>query len=351
MSTPTVSVVLPTLNRAALLPRALDSIIAQTHRDWEIVVVDDGSNDATPEVLQGYASRLGDRLVVVRQGNEGSSSARNAGIAACRGRFVAFLDSDDEYVPSKLERQLDLFRLRPELGFVFSDYAYIELDGTRHDSAFDTIHQAARRIPFVSVGPGMCVCTGDFFDHLIRRYFIATIVGMVRRDVLGRVVRFAARQSYAEEWLFFLRVAKRCCAGFVDEPLCIHHHTAGSLARSDRHSNTVRFRNLLKDMTETFDDLTRSQRRTVRLKLADTYRQLGYDAYRVGDYDEARVCFGKSLSRRPSLRVLVTMADAFAHAALARLTGGRRVHRRTPISRRYHHTPRKRHRHLLRGSV
>lgn len=335
MMSPLVTVVLPTYDREALLPRALDSVIAQTYENWEIVVVDDGSTDGTAGVLESYRDRqagligrLGDRLTVIRQENRGSSCARNAGIDAARGRFIAFLDSDDEFAPTKLERQVELFERRPELGFVYSDYAYVDLDGARHDSAFATIHKAARRTSYGVIGPGLRVCGGDLFGHLIRRYFIATIVGMVRRDVLGRSIRFDQGQSYAEEWLFFLHVVRRCRAGFVDEPLSIHHHTAGSLARTDAHRNTVRYRNLLAAMSEVFDDLSTEQRGIIRSNLSDTYRQLAYDAHRAQDFGEARVNFAKSLRQRATLQALLGLGDSVVRAAAAGLMGRRSDRRR-----------------------
>ena len=131
MSEPTVSVVVPTYNRAELLPRALDSIIGQTFSDWEIVLVDDGSIDGTSELAATYERQLGSLFRFIRQDNQGSSAARNLGIDESRGEFVAFLDSDDEFFPTKLERQLELFRRRPKLGFVYSDYTFVELDGAQ----------------------------------------------------------------------------------------------------------------------------------------------------------------------------------------------------------------------------
>ncbi|MCH7592725.1 MAG: glycosyltransferase family 2 protein [Planctomycetes bacterium] len=342
MTRPLVTVVLPTFNREALLPRALDSVIAQTYDNWEIVVVDDGSTDGTAEVLDRYAAlvseestvkneerrasapssdRVADRLRVIRQENRGSSRARNVGIDAARGRFIAFLDSDDEFAPTKLERQVELFERRPELGFVYSDYAYVDLDGARHESAFSTIHQTARRISYGAIGPGLRVCSDDLFGHLIRRYFIATIVGMVRRDVLGQTIRFAQGQSYAEEWLFFLHLVRRCRAGFVDEPLSVHYHTKGSLARTDAHRNTVRYRNLLTAMSEAFDDLSAESRGIIRSNLADTYRQLGYDAYRAREFGEARVNFAKSFRQRATLQALLGLGDSVLRAAAASLMG------------------------------
>ena len=345
MTSPLVTVVLPTFNREALLPRALNSIIAQTYKNWEIVVVDDGSTDGTAAVLDRYARMFseesvvkseeretsstlhsqpaGGRLRVIQQENRGSSSARNAGINAAHGRFIAFLDSDDEFAPTKIQRQVELFDRCPELGFVYSDYAYVDLDGVRHASAFASIHQTARQIPYGTIGPRLRVCSDNLFDHLIRRYFIATIVGMVRRDVLGRSIRFAEGQSYAEEWLFFLQVTRRCRAGFVDEPLSIHHHTIGSLARTDARRNTVRYRNLLVAMGEVLDGISFDQRGIIRSNLADTYRQLAYDAYRDRDFGEARVNFAKSFRQRASLRALYGVGDMVVRGAVARFFRGR----------------------------
>jgi glycosyltransferase involved in cell wall biosynthesis len=103
MYTPSVSVVVPSFNRADCIARTVESILAQTFRDFELIVVDDGSVDDTAEVL----AKFGDRIRLIRQENRGVSAARNAGIRAARGNWVAFLDSDDEWHPTKLERQMD----------------------------------------------------------------------------------------------------------------------------------------------------------------------------------------------------------------------------------------------------
>jgi glycosyltransferase involved in cell wall biosynthesis len=110
---PTVSVVIPAYNAAWCVRKAIDSVLAQTWRDLELIVVNDGSTDDTQRVLAGY----GDRIQVISQSNGGMSNARNAGIRAARGEFIAFLDSDDWWLPEKLERQVALMRTRPELGF------------------------------------------------------------------------------------------------------------------------------------------------------------------------------------------------------------------------------------------
>ncbi len=315
MNRPTVSVIIPTYNREALLPRALDSVIAQTVDDWEIVLVDDGSTDGTAQVAARYKSRLGQRLLHLHQENGGSSRARNFGIDASRGRFVAFLDSDDEFLPHKLERQLELFERCPELGLVYSDYSFVDLEGIRHYSVFDDLTGAARQVPHTTVAPRLCVCA-DLFDALVRDYFVATIVGLVRRGVLGSEIRFPADRAYAEEWLFYLRVARVCGAGYVDEPLCVHHHIPGSLARTDKRRNARRYRDLLRAIVDSFTDLTCGQRGAVHRNLAQACHQLGYDAYRSGQHRDALGHFADAFYYRPSARSISDAAQALAHVIL-----------------------------------
>jgi len=118
---PAVSVILPTYNRAYCLGRAVDSVLTQTFRDFELIVVDDGSTDETQELLAGYTDP---RLRVIRQPeNKGQSAARNAGILAANGKYIAFHDSDDEWLPEKLERQVEVLdSAPPDVGVVFCDH-------------------------------------------------------------------------------------------------------------------------------------------------------------------------------------------------------------------------------------
>jgi glycosyltransferase involved in cell wall biosynthesis len=304
MNNPTVSVVLPTYNRAELLPRAIESVIGQTYHDWEIVLVDDGSTDATPDLVRAYARRLGDRLNYIRQDNGGSSRARNRGIEAARGRYVAFLDSDDEFLPTKLARQIELFDLRPELGLVYCDYSFVDLDGVYHASTYDEVHPTAREVETEAVAPGLLACRGDLFGLLIRAYFISTIVGMVRREVLGASIRFSEDHAFGEEWLFYLQVARSCRAGFVDEPLAIYHYQHGSLARTDKDANAQRYLQLLRSIVASFDDLERMHRQAVRRNLSRLCRQLGHSAHRKRSYGKAAVRFAESFRYKPNLRTL-----------------------------------------------
>jgi glycosyltransferase involved in cell wall biosynthesis len=273
MKRPTVSVIIPSYNRAPRLPRAMESVIAQTFNDWEIIVIDDGSSDATPQLLELYQAKLGNRLVSVRQRNCGCSAARNRGIELCRGLFVAFLDSDDEFVPQKLSRQLELFAAYPQLTFAYSDYAFIDLEGRRTESALDEKFPLARCVPVRAVGSGLYVAGQELFETLLRGYFIATIVGLVRREALGSI-RFDERLSYAEEWLFYLRLARDGQGGFVDEPLALHHFTRNSLTRTDKARNVARQCELFKAMKKQFPDLAPAEAGILDAHLAKAHAQL-----------------------------------------------------------------------------
>jgi glycosyltransferase involved in cell wall biosynthesis len=116
MTQPLISCIVPVFNGARYIAEALESILNQTYRPLEVIVVDDGSTDHTPAVMRGY----GDRIRSIRQDNGGPAAARNRGLSEATGDFVAFLDADDLWHPEKLERQSACFRARPELDLCFT---------------------------------------------------------------------------------------------------------------------------------------------------------------------------------------------------------------------------------------
>ncbi|GIX46766.1 MAG: glycosyl transferase [Candidatus Tectimicrobiota bacterium] len=121
MGEPLVSVVIPTYNRAAMLREAIASVLAQTYRHWELIVVDDGSQDDTPAVVQAFGSQL----TYLRQAHAGVSAARNRGAAAARGELLAFLDSDDLWLPQKLAAQVALLQRRPQVAACYTDEIWV----------------------------------------------------------------------------------------------------------------------------------------------------------------------------------------------------------------------------------
>ncbi len=116
MNPPLVSIIIPAYNSAGSLLRAVDSVFTQTYRDFEVVVVDDGSVDQTKEVIFTYQ----DKVRYINQDNRGPGAARNTGIQAALGQYLVFLDADDELLPNKLELQLDYLERHPRVDVVYS---------------------------------------------------------------------------------------------------------------------------------------------------------------------------------------------------------------------------------------
>ncbi|MBK9120620.1 MAG: glycosyltransferase [Phycisphaerales bacterium] len=186
-----ISVIIPTYNRAALLPRALDSVLQQTQADLcDIFVVDDGSTDDTPQVLAAYGSRV----TCLRQRNRGAGAARNAAIRACHHEFVAFLDSDDRWLPEKVESQLDALARFPEAGFVAGEARGVRPDGTIVPRDWVGLR---RDVP-LDLGP-----------LLFERNPFATPAMFVRRALLARTGLFRTCLRWAQDYDLWLRMACR----------------------------------------------------------------------------------------------------------------------------------------------
>ncbi|HEX7044865.1 MAG TPA: glycosyltransferase [Burkholderiales bacterium] len=203
--TPLVSVVVPTFNRPGLVGRAIASALAQTVSDIEVIVVDDAPSEET----RAAVGRIGDRRVryLAHERNRGPSASRNTGIAAARGRLIAFLDDDDEWLPAKIEKQLAC------------------LDGERLD-AVAGIGLIDGKVPL------RCWRSRVTLDELRRgnRWGSCTFIG---RAEAVREVLFDEDLAVGEDWDFYIRFARKYTIGCLLEPLFIYHQ-AGTDAASNR---------------------------------------------------------------------------------------------------------------------
>lgn len=203
----TVSVVIPAYNASRTLGATLRSAIAQTHTDLEILVVDDGSSDRTPEIVQAHAA-LDSRIRLLRQANGGVAAARNAGIAASTGEYIAPLDADDLWHPAKIERQLRIFREGGErIGLVYTWFALI--DG--YSRVVQLRHEPRHE--------------GNVLAALAYRNFIGNgSSALIRRAAFNRTsgydpsLRARAGQG-CEDWKLYFEIAEHHEFGVVPEPL------------------------------------------------------------------------------------------------------------------------------------
>jgi glycosyltransferase involved in cell wall biosynthesis len=200
---PVISVIVTTYQRRALVGGALASVFAQTVRDREVIVVDDGSTDGTGEFLRTQPVSV---VSLPHSGNPGV--ARNAGLARANGELIAFLDSDDVWRPTALAELAAALHKHPEAGFAYCGYEP-PLDPTPE-------------LPLV----------GDVFDQLLDLDFIMTSGMLVRRSVADAVGEFDPRCTLAEDWDYWLRMAARFPGAYVPRPLLDIGESADSLSRA-----------------------------------------------------------------------------------------------------------------------
>jgi len=205
---PRVSVVIPTYNRCAYVQEAIDSVLAQTYTDYEIIVIDDGSTDGTGEALR---RRYGDRIRYVWQENQGQAAARNHGIALACGDYVAFLDSDDTWLPDKLTSQVAYLDEHPEVGFVFSEAWKVDAAGRVIDGS---------RV-------NACVCPEDLSleAQLFENHILAPSTVVVRTEPLVRVGGFDPAIRNVEDYDLLTRLCQTTSVALIHEPLvCYRVH-------------------------------------------------------------------------------------------------------------------------------
>lgn len=197
---PKVSVIIPSYQYAHFVGEAIESVLAQTYKDYEIIVVDDGSTDNTSEILSNFGDQIS---VIYHRENRGLSAARNTGIRISKGKYLAFLDADDVWMPDKLRLQVKLLDQNSDVGLVFSDMTYF---GKRCGS---------EKRAFQEVSPS----SGKVFKDLFVKDFIPMPTVIVRKICFEKVGLFDESLTSCEDHDMWLRIAKFFKVDYVDASL------------------------------------------------------------------------------------------------------------------------------------
>ncbi|NPA40411.1 MAG: glycosyltransferase [Thermodesulfobacteria bacterium] len=193
--TPLVSVIIPTYNRAYILKNAIESVLSQDI-DLELIVVDDASTDETPELVKKYP------LVYIKHSfRRGPASARNTGLRHARGEYIAFLDSDDVFLPGKLKKQLEFFEKNPEFSLVQTEELWFKGDRLIKPKK---IHKKAE---------------GWFFHRAVKLCVVSISTVMIKKEVFKKVGIFDEAFPVCEDYEFWLRVSLFYPMGLINEPL------------------------------------------------------------------------------------------------------------------------------------
>ncbi len=196
-----VSVIIPTYNRATVLEEAVESVLNQTFRNFELLIIDDGSTDHTPQIVEKYR----DKIKYLFQINKGPAAARNFGIQNSEGNFICFLDSDDRWLKNKLDVQVDLIRSDPDIKICYTDEIWM-----RHGVRVNQKHVHRKY-------------SGWIYQKCLPLCIISPSSVMIHREVFDRVGFFDESLIVCEDYDLWLRISRVYPITFIPEPLIIKY--------------------------------------------------------------------------------------------------------------------------------
>lgn len=259
-----VSVIIPTYNRAKKVCRAISSVLNQTYEDFELIVIDDGSDDHTRESV----SRFKDNIVMINHSqNMGVSAARNSGIAIAGGKFIAFLDSDDQWMPEKLEVQIDFFRENP--GAVACQTGEIWIRNGKR------VNPKNRHLK----------PSGDIFEPSLELCLVSPSAVMLKRSLLDEVGLFDESFPVCEDYDLWLRISKKYPVYLIEKDLVMKEGGApDQLSSSLKGMDKFRIKSMVKLLEE--GELTEKQVVAVIKELEIKCRIYGEGCLKRGKTDE-----------------------------------------------------------------
>lgn len=273
---PTVSVVIPTYNRASVLSRAINSVLSQSFEDLELVIVDDGSTDETEEVIRSYDDP---RIEYIRfEVNKGANTARKTGIEAAKGRYISFLDSDDKWLPSKVEQQVKRFNTgSKDVGLVYTGVRFVNNSGE-------------------TVGISKATTEGDVFNQMLCDNFVGTFsAAMIDTKILDKVGFPDPEVGSGQDWEYFTRCARVTRFGAVSDPL-VEYITDQNNRISDNHDPIKKY----DSFQSIYCSEINSQSTLVRRKILSCHEfGLGHNMIRLGEYQSAKSHFIQSIIYYP----------------------------------------------------
>ena len=285
---PMVSVIIPAYNVERFLDEAVESALAQTYRNLEVLIIDDGSTDGTQVIGEKWT---GDpRVRYIRQENAGPAAARNRGVEEARGEYIAFLDSDDLWLPEKTEKQLDLFRQNETLGLVYClrrcrilDDQGEWMEDKERNRRYAEKEKHYRR--------------GNCFREAVEETFIALPSAMVPANVLRRVGGFDTDLITAEDRHLYARITHDYPVDYVEEPLVILRRHGNNLSWDPgREPHTLEF---LRKIAEQYPECSLRRQGWMRGAYARQARISGFDALHDGRMSQARRELWEACKYRP----------------------------------------------------
>jgi glycosyltransferase involved in cell wall biosynthesis len=285
VKTRTVSAIIPVYNCAKYIGKSIESVLAQTNRPHEIIVVDDGSTDGTYEALNPYL----DSIIYVYQKNAGEPAARNTGIRHSSGEYIAFLDADDLWLPDKLQLQMDYFAAHPECSLVYTDMA--------------TFNENGILVKSVRAFRGRVYHGGRIFPYVFQETLFGSGSVVFRKDCCEKAGYFDESFLIGCDYEMWLRMSRHFEFGYVDKPLLMYRQhqemnsrTLGTVPQNGMPWLAKVLNRILELHPEIRSELGES---VVNQRLAVPYAWLGRTWMIQGDHAEARKLFSGALRLAP----------------------------------------------------
>jgi glycosyltransferase involved in cell wall biosynthesis len=289
-----VSVIIPTYNNASMIGPAIVSALDQTYSDIEIIVVDDGSTDDTRAVVTALGEGKS-RFHYFYQTNAGPAAARNLGLREANGAYIAFLDADDIWLPTKLERQMLILEQNPEIGFVYTDNYFVDEHGA-------IIKDYIRQIKKVR---------GDILLDLFNDFFLLTSVVLLRRKCIEAIGLFREDLHVGEDYDFFLKLAKNFRAEFIDEKLCKRMVRRDSLSRLDFKLDALNDQKTLYRFLADNKNFYQQNKLLIQARLAEFHFDFAYRLLEEGHNCDAFFQLLRSLKFQNSFKIYKNLLSCF----------------------------------------
>lgn len=304
-----VSVIIASYNSARFLPTTLDSVFNQTYKDFEIVLVDDGSTDNTKEALKPYL----DKIRYFYQENKGPSAARNLAIKNSNGQYLAFIDSDDIWLRQKLEKQVDYLDMHPKVGLVhtavdnFGSILAYQIENSKYKKSL--IQRQKER-------------QGWVFERIL---FEGTEIGtssvMIRKQVFEEIGSFDESLVWCEDADYWLRIAKKYPIAFLEDMLTKHRRRSTGLTAIHKEyleSKIIVFLRHIAFLPEKYPGREKRQREV----LAFYFYDVGHSYYHTGSYKDAAKMFKQSFKHYKKIKPFIFLIFAYLKIDLHKIRLG-----------------------------
>lgn len=277
---PKVSIIIPAYNALPYLPQTVESALEQTFEDFELLIVNDGSTDG----FRDWATCLNDkRIRIIHQDNQGLGAARNTGIKQAKGQYLAFLDADDLWLPTKLNEQIAELDTYPEIGLTHTSVSYIDAQGNK---LRNDIRANGR---------------GNVWRHVVayNSYYLVLCgsTPLIRRECFDKVGMFSTELSFSQDWEMWIRIAHHYNFSTIQKPLVLYRQHGKNMSKS----YTSALQSFHKIIEDTFSTVEPTLAYLKREAYGRVYMMMAWRAYRAGDHRAARNFQLRSLKLFPKL--------------------------------------------------